>query len=256
MLEGKQQFKPVKKTGMMETLEKMGRGGLLPLWEVDRLMTDNESKYERLHKYGLPTFFTWGPTESFEETAKLIPDSWKEIPKTLEIPARRFLVRCAPKNLHSALKIERTMNITWPEVATFIKQLPGGKENYTVEIREHGNADYAGTIIANGKGKIMTEISSGNLAEQENKGISDIKNARIDLSDGVDIHIKYSENSSEFEKNIILGALKYFTPELSRKNLEELKIYTEFSYSKEQGYRFFEVTTDDFWTNLGMPLSQ
>ncbi|MFA6520155.1 MAG: hypothetical protein WCT44_00955 [Candidatus Paceibacterota bacterium] len=242
MPEGKGQFKQMKKAGIRDYLLSMKEAGIISPRKTDQLMADNESKQERLRNYRLPTFTTWGPTESLTETTKLIPESQKT-------PGHRFLVRCAPKNLQSNLKIERTMNITWPEIGVFVRQLPGGEENYTVEIREHWNADYGGAIIANGAGKIIAEIAEGNLAELENKDSRDIKNAQIDLGVG-DIHFKYSENTSLPEKEIMIGALKYFTPTVTREGLEKLKIYTEFAYSKEHGYKFFEASNEDFWTNI------
>lgn len=246
MLEGSGQFKlmkkfkPMKKNGMRDWLLSMRGAGILSSEKVGQFMADNERKQERLRKYGLPTFTTWGPTESLAETAKLIPDDWKKIPSP-----HLFLVRCAPKNLQSNLKIERTVNITWPEIEAFVKGLPGGEENYTVEIRENWVADCSGTIIADGRGKIMAEIAEGSLAELEDKGLTEIKKAQIDLGSG-DMRFRYSENISPDEQKIFLEALKYFIPNLTREDLEKLKIYTEFCYSKEHGFKFFEATDDDF----------
>ena len=76
MPEGRKQFEPIKKTGMMGIFYEMRKEGILSSWEVDRLMSDNESKQERFYKYNLPIFITWGPTESLEGTVRLIPDSW------------------------------------------------------------------------------------------------------------------------------------------------------------------------------------
>lgn len=242
MLEREGQFKSIKKNGIRDYLLSMEKAGVISPREASKFMIDNESKQERLHDYRLPIFATWGPTASLNETANLIPESQKS-------PENRFLVRCAPRNLQSNFKIERTMNITWPEVSLFIKELPGGEENYTVEIREFWDADYGGAIIADGKGKIITEIASGNLSDFEEKSSKDIKNAQIDLGVG-DIHFQYSENVLPPEKEIMLGALKYFIPQMVRQNLEELKIYTEYAYSKEHGYRFFEATDSDFWTKI------
>jgi len=71
------QFKPMKKDGMRDYLLSMRKAGLVSSEKVGQLMADNESKQERLRHYRLPTFTTWGPTESLNKTIELMPEDQK-----------------------------------------------------------------------------------------------------------------------------------------------------------------------------------
>lgn len=245
MSEGESKFKPMKAAGIRDWLQEAHKAGSVSEYQLNQIMQENEYKQERLKAFGLPTFASYGPKNSLAEVVELVPKD--KIDSTTE----RFLVRCAPKDLSSDLKIERTKNITWAEVEKFIEQLPGSSEHYTVEVREDWNSDYGGTIIGDGAGSIVSEIVKGNLLNIEKKGLGEIKKGQLNLGD---IHFHYQGDPTDDEKQIMIGALKYFVPDLDREKLQRLKLYTEYAYSIDHGYRFFEVTTEEnqaqFWTKL------
>jgi len=248
MPEGQEKFIPMKDAGIRDWENMAYDSGLVSEQKLKELIIENEQKQKRLRAFNLPTFATYGPTNSFTETAELIPQEKKTS------ASERFLVRCAPKNLMSNTKIERTLNITWSEVEKFVEQLPEGKDNYTVEIREHWNADYGGAIVGDGNGHVILELVKGNLTNIDKKGLGEIKKGELNI-ERADIHFKYDGQPTDAEKQVMIGALKYFIPDLDREKLEQLNLYAEYAYSKDHGYRFFEATTEKaaakFWTELG-----
>ncbi len=229
-----------KEDSMYSWWEAQHKAGMTDSHQVDQLRKANEGKLERLQEYKLPVFQTTGTCASLDEALAKIPeDKWD---------SEKFLVRCSSKNTNTNPKIERSKNISLDQVVDFVKRLTGGEKNYNVEIREFWNADYGGTVIADGEGKIVIETAEGNLSDLESKEVGEIKKAEYNYTQGPSF--KYVGAPSTREKDIMLGALKYFTPELDRKALDKLKVYSEYAYSEKRGYRFFEASDQEYWTQL------
>lgn len=234
---------PIKSAGIRDWLVRAQEEGVVSEQEAEVLIHENEAAKRRIIEEGLPTFAIYGPRDSLERVEKLIPKSERDSPDRL------FLVRCAPRKMSSKLQIQRNMGIPWEQVVNFVGHLPGGKENYTVEVREHWNADYAGAIIGNGGGKVLMEMIKGDLVNLDKKGDKEIMNARYDTNQ-FDFGFSYTEGMTEEQRQIMIGALRYVMPEITRENLGKLKIYLEFAYKKEYGYRFLDISDRDFWTKL------
>ncbi len=235
--------------GMYDWFLAQQKDGSINVKETEKLLKENEEKQERLRAYQLPTFATTGTCSSLEEATSLIPENKWGVEK--------FLIRCLPKNNDDNLNIQRARNINLDEVTDFINNLPNGRDKYSVEIREHWEPDYAGTIISDGNGSTVIEQVKGTHANIENQSVAD---SAHNIKDGIkkiainansfDLHFTSQEQPTPEEKDIMIGALKYFTPEISRENLEKLKIYTEYCFSKKHGYRFIDIANSNYWTTL------
>ncbi|MDO8581357.1 MAG: phosphotransferase [bacterium] len=246
--EGEGKFKSIKAHGIGDWLNAGQQSGTPFLSEskAQELIARNERKGDRFKKYKLPQFETYGPVDSFDEIANRIPEE-KRTEK------ERFLVRCTPKDKSSSLKIERTKNIAWQDVATFIEQLSGGAANYTVEVREHWEPDYGGGLVADGEGHVSVEICRGSHADIEGKALGDIKGGVLD-AEGFDTRsFRYHGDPSTEEKEMMMGALRFFTPHLTGEKLGELQMHAEFVYKEGKGYRFIDVEDDPFWTKKKKP---
>ena len=243
MKESAPQPNPIKAAGIRDWLIAARDEGVLSAHEVDALIQENETKGRLLERYELPTFAVYGPCESLDKVAELIPEEIRSS------QVQRFLVRCAPKRADSGLHIERNMDIPWENVVEFVHDLPGGAEQYTVEIREHWKADYAGAIIGNGEGKILMEMIKGDLVSLDKKSSSEMMEGRYDAGQS-DIRFHYTDDMTENQRGIMIGALKHVLPELTRESLEKLRIYLEFAYHKDNGYRFLDISERNFWTTL------
>lgn len=132
-----------------------------------------------------------------------------------------------------------------------------GADNYSVEIREHWEPDYSGTIISNGSGSTIVEQVKGShanleklpLADQKHNATEGVKKIQID-TERADLHFMDEGQPTAEEKTIMIDALKYFTSEITREKLEQLKIYAEYCYAAEHGYRFIDVADSKYWTGL------
>jgi len=247
-MENEQKIEP-SNPGMYDWLLAQQKEGSINAKETERLLKENEEKQERLRAYQLPTFATTGTCSSLEEAISLIPENKWGVEK--------FLVRCLPRNNNDNLNIQRARNVSLDEVADFVNNLPGGRDNYLVEIREHWEPDYAGTIISDGNGSTVIEQVKGAHANIENQSAVDPSH---NIKDGIkkieinanhfDLHFVSQGQPDLEEKNIMIDALKYFTHEISRENLEELKIYTEYCFSKKYGYKFIDIANSKYWTTL------
>lgn len=243
MTERESDYKPMKSTGIREWLLAQQEAGIMNEMEVNRLLELNEHKYERLNAHGLPAFATTGTCESLGEAIKHIPtDKWG---------ADKFLVRCMPKDVSSKeYKLERQKNLAFDDIPNWVEARPGGKEHYSVEIREYWDADYSGTIIADGESRINIEQKPGNHAQFETADNTIIKTATYDNNAGGAIHFDYGQNPTIEQKEIMMAALKYLVPTITREQLEKIKIYAEYVYSKTHGFKFLEVNDDKYWTRL------
>ncbi|MBU1038819.1 hypothetical protein KKC17_01080 [Patescibacteria group bacterium] len=234
--------------GMYDWLLAQQKDSLIDPKQTEKLLKENEEKQDRLKKYRLPTYATTGTHSSLEEAISYIPENKWGVEK--------FLVRCVPKN-NGGLKIQRCRNISLEEVINFVNNLPEGKNNYFVEIREHWEPNYSGTIISDGDGSTVIEQVKGSHANLENQSIATptinpetgIKKLEIN-NNRFDLHFVSQGEPNLEEKNIMLEALRYFTPEINRKKLEKLKVYTEYCFSNKYGYRFIDIADNDYWTNL------
>lgn len=249
-MEGEGKLNNMKAAGIIDWQKAVLKTGAVREDEIGELIEENEAKQERLKNFALPTVTAWGPRASFEELTQLIPED-KRTSAT-----EKFLIRCSPKDQRGQLKLKRQFGLNWSETVAFADDLVGGKENYNIEIRHDPVPEYSGTIIADGEGRLVLEWAKGRHADMEKKGLGEIKKAEFNNNANPgQIHLEYEGEATTEEKNIALGALKYFTPEIKREALENLNIYAEWSYSKENGYWFFEATSEKdkdkkFWTNL------
>lgn len=231
------QIKPPGRS-IRDYLEKLEEGGHISRQKAEKLIAENEEKQARLEKFHLPTFVNYGVFNDLDSALAAIPANKKD---------EKFLVRCAPKK--PELTIQRIKSVSLDEIANFVNNLPNGKENYTIELREYWNANYGGTIVGDGKGKIIIEMAEEGRAELEKATAEKIKSGSWDAkSSGISFH--WNEESTDKEKGIMIEAIKFFSPMLKRNELEKLKIYAEFVYSAENGFKFIDISDEDFWTKL------
>ncbi len=196
-------------------------------------------KKERAEAFGLPQLAIWGPSDDFDELRQSIPE---------EARAReQFVIRCQNKQTG---RVERSIGISWQQVEDFVQALPGGKEQYSLRVQEYLKPDLAGTIIANGKGKIVIEIVRGDAYNIDaGKGIV------MTYHPDTEATIPWPKELTIEERQAVLSGLEYVTS-VTREDAEHLKIYAEFNWRSHHSetepdrHWFFDVSDDDFWTNI------
>lgn len=194
----------------------------------------------------------YGPSDNFEHVYKQIPDNKKNDYK--------YFIRCVPKDFKNQdiLQIQRKAGISLTEAEEFYNQLPNGPDLYTVQLFETWQPDYSGGLIIN-QGLVKIDLHEGDKYFIEPKGeqIDRVRGASMDIdgveSDKFDIHLNYGNSPTEAEKLIMVNTIKYFNHDLSRDKFRELKLFTDFYYSRENGYKFidyFEGAAADFWVRF------
>lgn len=122
--------------------------GLISRKDYDDFISGNNSKELQMDKRGLPQSKHFGIFNSVEE----IQDRIK--PKKDE----RFIIRCSDKKTGN---IKRLIDGSFDEIINFAKELPGGFDNWSVEVKEFSATKAAGTIIITPSGRATIETWHG-----------------------------------------------------------------------------------------------
>lgn len=235
---------------MTRYIKAIHKAGGITAAQADELLEHNEEKDERLKEWGVQGLRSTKPQNTLVEALALVPaDKWD---------ADSFYVKCLPKEKNSTrFSSQRKSKLRFEEIPTFVSKLPGGEENYTVEIYEHWPPLFAGTIKADGLGFVKIEqvsgdhfeIESGVNMERGKDGGALIQSATYDFSSAP--HFIYENTTNDQQKQVMMGALERLIPMLRKDELDKLKVYAEFIYSPKHGYRFYEVDDHELWTGIG-----
>lgn len=220
--------------------------------KVDDIKNETAQKSDRLLECGLPVGVTHGPVDSFVEMEKLITEDIRDRIK--------YFIRCVPKvfTKNSPLAIQRKPFVTFAEARDFYNQISADGGQYTVTLFETWEPEYSGGIMVN-NGAVKVEIEQGDrfFTRPEGKPVAPVKGADIDVvgqeTGKIDIHFNYHANPTEEEKKIMIEAVKYLNQDLNREGFENRKLFTEFFYSRINGYKFVEYFEDeaaDFWVRF------
>jgi len=124
------------------------RQGLISQKDYNEFIMSNNAKEEQMKKRGLPQLMHYGLFSSVED----IQDKIK--PKKDE----RFIIRCSDKATGG---IKRLIDGSFDEIIHFAQELPGGFDNWNVEVKEFADTKVAGTIIITPSGKATIESWHG-----------------------------------------------------------------------------------------------
>ena len=219
---------------------------------VDAIKNEAINKGDRLLESGLPVGVTYGPVDSFAEMESLVTEDIRDKIK--------YFIRCVPKKFKEGadLEIKRKPFITFAEAKDFYNQISVNGDQYTVTLFETWVPEYSGGIIIY-NGVVKVELESGDrfFTRPEGKSVDPVKGADIDVTGletgKIDIHFNYHANPTDEEKRIMLEAVRFFNQDLKREDFENEKIFTEFFYSRVNGFKFveyFEGEEADFWVKF------
>ncbi len=222
-------------------------------------LKQNEKRRKRLEELRLPVFKVHGPADSLE----VIKDSILPEGRVGE----KFYVRCVPKDLSLGGR-KSIKDVTWKEAESFVRKLPKCEGGYNIEVREYWRPDYVGSIVVDDESRIVMELAKGD-AGIGSAGPGELTHASLDLGSG-QIGFKWQgaltsvangkiEESGDLKKEqrIMLAALRYLAPDISRDKLEKIRsIYVEFVFSEKHGFCFIDVASEDgtgdkFFSQLG-----
>ena len=146
------------KTGL-DPRRKDGQGldfwaaALLEKWlitkeQYDDFIAKNNSKEKMMEERGLPQLEHYGFFHSVSEIKE----------KLLSLKDQRFIIRCTSKENGD---IKRLIDTGLDEACEFAEKLPGGFENWQVEMKEFVVTKVSGTIIVEPSGKAHIETWKG-----------------------------------------------------------------------------------------------
>ena len=223
------------KTNIKEWLSKCVKLGIINDNSFQRLVESNENKEGFLNKYSLPRYKQFGKVQQFRELERLVPDEHKINGK--------FWVRNIPKN--DDLPTTSKFNVSYNHLEDIIKK---SGDNYIFQIIEYFKGEYSGTIIIN-QGKLLHEMWEGDHKDSEKKKSTKIFVQSVNTPFG-GIHFDYSKNTKDYEKNLMVEGIKFFSPNLTMASLENLRLYADYIYTKNSGYIFIDGSELDFWTKI------
>ncbi len=205
--------------------------------DLKKILNQSVNKKERLKKSGLPIGVSYGPYNSFKKIEEMVSKQNRD--------SVIYFIRCVPKNYqkNSNLQIERLNKITWKEAKNFYNNLSGDSDNYSVQLFEIWDAEYKGGIVIN-NGRVMVDLEKDDKFYSKKNEIKKIKGASLDVTgqetNQISLHFNYLNNPNAEEKEIMIKAIKYLNPNLKREKFEQLKVYADFYYSYEHGFKFFD----------------
>ena len=100
------------------------------------------------------------------------------------------------------------------------------------------------------------ELEEGDKFFAKGDELKEVKGASMDLSGihgQVGGHFKYLNDPTEEQKEVMMKAIKYLNPTLDRELFEKLKVYADFYFSPEHGFKFvdyFEGKDVDIFTKV------
>lgn len=206
--------------------------GLIGRTEYEDFIRKNNSKEEVMEEMQLPQLRHYGLFSSVEDIRERIRP--KEDAK--------FIIRCTSKENGD---IKRLVDATLDEACAFADKLPGGFEQWEVEMKEFVITKAAGTIIISPNGKTLIESWKGpHYLNTTNapKYIAEFDPAQF--------HQRYhwqvpndAANPEEIEemKGYALRALKHFFPHLKPKPNEP--VYAEYGI-RDSGEVYFLDAND------------
>jgi hypothetical protein len=124
------------------------RNRLITRKEYEDFLRENSSKEEAMLKRNLPQLRHYGIFNSTNEIKEKIKTESGD----------KFIIRCTSKENGD---IKRLVDANLVEVCDFADNLPGGFENWNVEVKEFTETQAAGTIIVSPSGRTSIETWHG-----------------------------------------------------------------------------------------------
>lgn len=197
--------------------------------EYEDFISKNNAKEERMRMRGLPQLKHYGYFTSVDEMrAKVTPGE-----------TEKFIIRCMSNKTGD---IKRLLDASFDEACEFAETLPGGFNDWKVELKEFVNTKAAGTMIVTPLGKTDIEVWHG--PHYLVTTYTPKYRAKFDPDD-FDMHFVWTspENASDLSEmqNYAIKALRHLFPYLKPKSNEP--IYAEFGI-RDNGEVYFMEAND------------
>lgn len=128
--------------------EKLLESGMISKKDYDKFVLANDSKETTINGKVLPHPESYGFFNSIDEIKE----------KLSHLQNTSFIARCISKKDGT---LQRIRNVSLDEACKFVDKLPGGFDDWAVEIKEFVETKMAGTIIVSPSGRTIIETWNG-----------------------------------------------------------------------------------------------
>ena len=203
----------------------------------------NSHKEEEIRKRGLPQLEHYGFFDNLETLSAAVDSKGEGF---------KFIIRCS----NQSGEVKRLIDATSSEVVEFAKSLPGGFDEWKVELKEFTETKQSGTLIVSSNGNVSMEAWFGphylNNTDCPKFHASFINKPASESTD-LDLSYKWSAPEDEREKlpeiqDSMLRVIKTFFPNV--KPEEGRQIYVEYGVRPDNTIYFIEVNDSKILTDI------